>query len=568
MAKKKSNNMKQKNKAKHKKDSSVKKKMTKCVILYGNPNKGKRNMLKKQQELYTNALNYYIDFLYNIENYDVETFISILNNSKKSPLLRSIEKNLRPNTKLKSAFSQEAFDEAVNKVSTQFINIKNEMYSYNKSDLVSSKVLFSMAIYGYSKDKMSIKINDLKLRKENLLAAETDDSERKKLIKDIDFYLNLNNSLSQVSDSEFEFEMSEFFVWYEVISSAYKKPFCKNAFVKMSSSTCKLEKSTQIKEPYVLRVTSPYTSTKIEIPLQTSGRSLSRMERYQVGTSMSYSIRDDGSIRVNVYVKKEIDFPQNTAPIYVGVDTGITDTFHTSDGLKIGGSSEIEKFYKNEVEPAFAELNQLRQKKKKLKEYLHQHKNELSDIQIKQFRDKMDHIENNIRKNKKAKRLRNRYHDLNNQLISKSCGEYIKSLNNKKETITVLEKLDIKNFDKSKHDNSLHSLFIRGKLQKRLMEQLNWNGYQFIEVEPAYTSQVCPICYNLNPKNRDNKSFKCTCCGHEDDADHVGAVNIKFRAEDKEILNVCKKYKYQQRERHKQIKLIYEERHKQYQKVV
>ena len=42
----------------------------------------------------------------------------------------------------------------------------------------------------------------------------------------------------------------------------------------------------------------------------------------------------------------------------------------------------------------------------------------------------------------------------------------------------------------------MHSMFVRGQLQKRLMEKLNWNGFHFMEVEPAFTSKVCPICDN------------------------------------------------------------------------
>ena len=95
MAKKKPTNIKQKNRAKHKKGKLFDTKMTKSVFLYGMPNAEKRKLLEEQQRLYTNAINTYIDFLYDIHNYDVETFISILNNTTKSPLLRKEEKKLR-----------------------------------------------------------------------------------------------------------------------------------------------------------------------------------------------------------------------------------------------------------------------------------------------------------------------------------------------------------------------------------------------------------------------------------------------------------------------------------------
>lgn len=107
-------------------------------------------------------------------------------------------------------------------------------------------------------------------------------------------------------------------------------------------------------------------------------------------------------------------------------------------------------------------------------------------------------------------------------------------------------------------------MFVRGQLQKRLMEMLNWKGYQFMEVEPAFTSQTCPICGYLHKENRKEKDFKCQCCGYKDDADHVGALNIKSRATDEEMKSLCEKYEYNQKERHNQIIILQRRRHKKY----
>ncbi|SHF22159.1 hypothetical protein SAMN02746089_01500, partial [Caldanaerobius fijiensis DSM 17918] len=46
--------------------------------------------------------------------------------------------------------------------------------------------------------------------------------------------------------------------------------------------------------------------------------------------------------------------------------------------------------------------------------------------------------------------------------------------------------------------------------------------------------------------------FKCICCGYEDDADHVGAVNIRARAEDKEIGEIAERYRYNKKRRHEE----------------
>lgn len=93
------------------------------------------------------------------------------------------------------------------------------------------------------------------------------------------------------------------------------------------------------------------------------------------------------------------------------------------------------------------------------------------------------------------------------------------------------------------------------------MSALNWKGYDFTEVTPDYTSQACPVCSYLDPANRNGKRFACTCCGFEDDADHVGALNIKTRVDDKDISELCKKYPYQHAALQKGLKKIYADRH-------
>lgn len=35
-------------------------------------------------------------------------------------------------------------------------------------------------------------------------------------------------------------------------------------------------------------------------------------------------------------------------------------------------------------------------------------------------------------------------------------------------------------------------MFARGKAQETLMKTLNWKGFDFMEVAPDYTSQICP----------------------------------------------------------------------------
>lgn len=70
------------------------------------------------------------------------------------------------------------------------------------------------------------------------------------------------------------------------------------------------------------------------------------------------------------------------------------------------------------------------------------------------------------------------------------------------DTLTVLELLDIKEFEKSHKLNGDLSTFARGKLQQKLMSELNWYGYDYVEVPPDFTSQTCPTCSYRNAENR------------------------------------------------------------------
>ena len=120
----------------------------------------------------------------------------------------------------------------------------------------------------------------------------------------------------------------------------------------------------------------------------------------------------------------------------------------------------------------------------------------------------------------------------------------------------MLERLDIREFRKSRRLNGELSVFARGLLQKKLMSELNWHGMAFLEVEPDYSSQTCPVCGHIDAKSRNGKQFCCPLCGHTDDADHNASVVLKNRAIDHEFLDACEKYKYDHKGRQAAIRAI------------
>ena len=220
---------------------------------------------------------------------------------------------------------------------------------------------------------------------------------------------------------------------------------------------------------------------------------------------------------------------------------------------------DVIDFYHKEVETAFAELSKLRNKKRSIHHYLHKH--DLPEDVGRSLIQKMDRLEQMIQTMEAPYRKKRHYYALLDQEIKTSVSAYLHEIS--EETLTVLEKLDMKEFKKSRRVNGMFSVFARGKLQEKLIRELNWHSYDFMEVVPDYTSQVCPVCSHLQAENRNGKEFHCLCCGYTEDADYVGSQNIRNRATDQEVLAACDTYKYNHRALQKHLKLIYRSRNEQ-----
>ena len=83
----------------------------------------------------------------------------------------------------------------------------------------------------------------------------------------------------------------------------------------------------------------------------------------------------------------------------------------------------------------------------------------------------MDKLEHMIHIAEAPYRKKRHYYQMLNHEISSSVRKYIKGCT--KDTLTVLEKLDIKEFNKSRKVNGMMSTFARGKLQQKMLEELN-----------------------------------------------------------------------------------------------
>ena len=99
---------------------------TRSVFLYGQPNVEKRRILEKLQEDYTDAVNSYISILHD----------------RKNPLLRKLEKEYRVKT-LASAYSQNAFDEAVTLLHNRLDNIRKDVIAATEGSAFAVSVSYT-----------------------------------------------------------------------------------------------------------------------------------------------------------------------------------------------------------------------------------------------------------------------------------------------------------------------------------------------------------------------------------------------------------------------------------------
>ena len=545
-------------KAKRKKPTEFKTEQTKSVFFFGNPNKDKTDKLRFIQKTYTSQAQLYIDTLY--LRHDLS--LQIIKNDKKDSKMRSIEKSLRPK-QMNSAFSQNAFDCAVTKLSTRLDNIRQEMRDGFDNIFTSSKVLFALSVMKKSQNEMISVLEDIVSQEKEQAKnrAEAKSVEKSNNITQTgnkrksshSYHEELLSSLKAMNALDFKAFMNEFELLYIDKDIEFKVPSLSNEMVILDTRIMRFEESKDIKAPYVLTVSDIHKGGRITIPLNdTTAHSKTRMKQYKKASSVAYSVLSNGTLKVQIAVTRTNKTPSYTKT--TGTDTGIKDCFHTSDGKAIGTMVDIISFYKDVVEPALGDVSDIRNKIKKISHYLRRHKNTLPKSVKDALILKMNHLNTIVQTVKAPYRKRNEYKNKLDHEIRKDVNEYIDSID--KETLTVLELLDIKEFNKSRKLNGELSVFARGKLQKTLMDTLSWKGYPFIEVPADYTSQICPECHFLSKGNRsteDSKNFTCTCCGYHNDADYVGALNIKERAEDKGFIEICNNDRFAKKKFQKDI---------------
>lgn len=100
-----------------------------------------------------------------------------------------------------------------------------------------------------------------------------------------------------------------------------------------------------------------------------------------------------------------------------------------------------------------------------------------------------------------------------------------------KGTLFVLEKLDnIQDLSKQykKSNRYIHRSWPYFDLERKLNYKAALMGQMVIKVDPAYTSQTCPLCGRKDKRSRIRKKhlFRCTACRYKSNDDRVAAINL------------------------------------------
>ncbi|HCB89115.1 MAG TPA: transposase [Porphyromonadaceae bacterium] len=175
---------------------------------------------------------------------------------------------------------------------------------------------------------------------------------------------------------------------------------------------------------------------------------------------------------------------------FIGVDFGLTDIVVTSDGVKHSADG----------------LNKYREHRQKVR----------SSIQRKGTRSSKRLLKRLSGKERTTATIIN-------HTIAKSI---VKSAKEQGKGIAIEDLTNIRFTSKRRNKKFKVKLgrWSFGQLRSFIDYKARLNGVKFVVVEPAYTSQTCSVCHSIG--TRKNKSFTCTNCGNDMDADFNAAKNI------------------------------------------
>ena len=224
--------------------------------------------------------------------------------------------------------------------------------------------------------------------------------------------------------------------------------------------------------------------------------------------------------RIEVHYVVEVS-PKKAKGAPVAVDLGITEVMTDSDGSQWGkgfGKTLI-KYSK-----ALNNKGKARNKLHALRKKAHTEGDKAKAKRIRVF---------NLGRNKQNKKRKQVKQTLAREINTAINGLLLA----KSPRLIVHEKLGAMRGrrGKGKNFNRLVHLWTHGLMKDRLGFKASVGGSDRKQVNPAYTSQMCPRCGFVHRKNRFGDTFRCLFCRQAGHSDRLAALNLLNRADDPEI---------------------------------
>jgi len=236
-----------------------------------------------------------------------------------------------------------------------------------------------------------------------------------------------------------------------------------------------------------------------------------RNSRDILGVAKNITVsQSGGKWFASIQTEHKVEQPVPAATSAIGIDMGVVRFATMSDGTHI---EPLDSFKKHE---------------QRLKKY-----------QRRMCR-KVKFSKNWHKARRKVQKIHTRIANARKDFLHKATTEISKN-----HAMVAIEDLQVRNMSKSSKgtiEAPGKNVAAKSGLNKAILDQgwfefrrqleykLDWNGGILIPVPAHYTSQTCPACGHVSADNRRTQArFVCVDCGHEENADVVGAMNVLAR---------------------------------------
>jgi len=246
------------------------------------------------------------------------------------------------------------------------------------------------------------------------------------------------------------------------------------------------------------------------IPVKLSEYHKKTLEGKTIKNSLNLKLNKYGKIEITVVYEEEINYPESYPKDILGIDIGLKRLITDSNGEFIKQNVNIIKKVNNIV-------------------------NKQSNRQTLEEHLKVKYNNNDFRlKDKRYLRQQTKVSDYVKNNNRYKIKQYLKSHTDYHIIMEDIKLRDSKTYDK-KTNYLLRRLHIQ-HLKQDIFGYAKKLGIGVTLINPAFTSQQCPICGHISKDNRKTQeTFCCVKCGHENNADVNASINIKNRLFEKRI---------------------------------